>query len=126
MPSQAPRSHSPARKPVDACSAPLLQRAPLTQFSKVSQAEQAPPIVHAVLQSVGQPLGSSHRAQLELHFGHDFSHVRLHLDYQAARSGAAPWMRTLIPWEGTLFLARASSRRIPQRGGVCWLTSLPT
>lgn len=47
---------------------------------------ETPPIVHDVLNSPGQPLDSSTRAFFEPRFGHDFSHVRLHTNSQAASS----------------------------------------
>ncbi len=46
----------------------------------------APPIVHEVLRSPGQPLDSATRAYFEPRFGHDFSRVRVHTDSQAAES----------------------------------------
>jgi Domain of unknown function (DUF4157) len=48
----------------------------------------APPIVHEVLNSPGQPLDSATRAFMEPRFGHDFSSVRLHTG-GAARSSTA-------------------------------------
>ncbi len=49
----------------------------------------APPIVHEVLRSPGQPLDASTRAFMEPRFGHDFSRVRVHTDASAARSARA-------------------------------------
>jgi hypothetical protein len=46
----------------------------------------APPIVHDVLASPGQPLDASTRAFFEPRFGHDFSNVRVHSDAAAAQS----------------------------------------
>src|SRR5690348_2379195 len=40
----------------------------------------APPIVHEVLRSPGQPLDKQTRAFFEPRFGHDFSRVRVHTD----------------------------------------------
>lgn len=40
----------------------------------------APPVVHQVLASPGQPLPASERAFFEPRFGHDFSRVRVHTD----------------------------------------------
>src|SRR5579859_3515129 len=51
-----------------------------------SSASFAPPIVHDVLSSPGQPLDRSLRAFMEPKFGHDFSRVRVHLDDKAADS----------------------------------------
>jgi hypothetical protein len=50
---------------------------------------EAPPIVHQVLRSPGQPLDASSRAFFEPRFGYDFSHVRVHSDSQAAESARA-------------------------------------
>ncbi|HEY4677149.1 MAG TPA: DUF4157 domain-containing protein [Candidatus Angelobacter sp.] len=49
----------------------------------------APPIVHEVLRSPGQPLGKTTRDFMEPKFGHDFSHVRVHTDERAAESARA-------------------------------------
>ena len=49
----------------------------------------APPIVHDVLRSPGQPLDRATRASLEPRFGHDFSRVRIHSDAKAAESARA-------------------------------------
>jgi hypothetical protein len=49
----------------------------------------APPIVHDVLRSPGQPLDATTRAFMEPRFGHDFSSVRVHTDSRAAESARA-------------------------------------
>jgi hypothetical protein len=49
----------------------------------------APPIVHDVLRSSGQPLDTSTRGFMEPRFGHDFSHVRVHTDGRAVKSASA-------------------------------------
>lgn len=46
----------------------------------------APPIVHQVLRSPGQPLDAATRGFFEPRFAHDFSKVRIHADAQAAES----------------------------------------
>lgn len=46
----------------------------------------APPIVHEVLASPGQPLDTSTRAFFEPRFGHDFSRVRIHTTAAAQQS----------------------------------------
>jgi hypothetical protein len=51
-----------------------------------AQPESAPPIVHEVLRSPGQPLDAATRAYMEPRFGHDFSKVRVHADGKAAES----------------------------------------
>ncbi len=55
---------------------------------RVTPAE-APPIVHEVLQSPGQPLETATRSFMEPRFGHDFSHVRVHHDRPSAESARA-------------------------------------
>ena len=49
----------------------------------------APPIVHEVLRSPGQPLDAATRASMEPRFGHNFSQVRVHTDAKAAQSARA-------------------------------------
>src|SRR5262249_16099472 len=48
-----------------------------------------PAIVHEVLRSSCQPLDAETRTFMEPHFGHDFSHVRVHTDARAAASTQA-------------------------------------
>ena len=50
---------------------------------------QAPPIVHEVLRSPGQPLDSDTLAFFESRFGRDLSGVRVHTDSRAAESARA-------------------------------------
>jgi outer membrane protein OmpA-like peptidoglycan-associated protein len=47
---------------------------------------EAPPIVHEVLRSPGQPLDAATRAFMEPRFGQSFSAVRVHADARAAES----------------------------------------
>lgn len=54
-----------------------------------SEPSTAPPIVHEVLRSPGQPLDASTRALMEPRFGHDFSRVRIHSDARAEESAQA-------------------------------------
>ena len=51
--------------------------------------EVAPPLVHKVLSSPGQPLDAATRAFMEPRFGLDFSLVNVHSDAQAAQSARA-------------------------------------
>ena len=54
------------------------------------QAEStAPPIVHDVLRSPGNPLDANVRREMEQRFGHDFRQVRIHSDARAAASASA-------------------------------------
>jgi hypothetical protein len=46
----------------------------------------APPLVHDVLRSSGEPLDATTKAFMETSFGHDFSRVRVHTDTRAAES----------------------------------------
>ena len=55
---------------------PVLQR----QASSAATVDTAPPVVHEVLQSPGQPLATDTRAFMEPRFGHDFGQVRIHAD----------------------------------------------
>src|SRR5260370_5317480 len=47
---------------------------------------EAPPTVHQVLRSPGQPLETVTRAFMEPRFGHDLSNIRMHADADAANS----------------------------------------
>jgi hypothetical protein len=49
----------------------------------------APPIVHEVLRSSGQPLDPATRAFMEPRFGHDFSRVQVYADASAEQSARA-------------------------------------
>jgi hypothetical protein len=49
----------------------------------------APPVVHDVLRSSGEPIDHTTRTTFEPRFGHDFSQVRIHADETAARSAQA-------------------------------------
>ena len=50
---------------------------------------EAPPIVHEVLRSTGQPVDPAARGFMEARFGYDFSRVRVHADEKAAESARA-------------------------------------
>lgn len=65
-----------------------LQTKPLVQQQVAGNGggSEAPPIVHEVLRSPGQPLDPGTRAFMESRFGHDFSQVRIHSDRKAAES----------------------------------------
>ena len=66
-----------------------LQRANIHPSSFIPHPSAAPPIVHDVLRSPGQPLDPATRAFFEPRFGHDFSRVRVHTDAKAAESAWA-------------------------------------
>ncbi len=74
-----PQQHQPAP------AGGLLQRAAVTPAAP----ELAPPIVHDVLRTPGQPLDATTRAFMEPRFGRDFGDVRVHADAQAADSARA-------------------------------------
>lgn len=66
----------------------------LKQLQRRSSSAQAaptiaPPIVHQVLRSSGQPLDPVTRASMEPHFERDLSDVRIHTDAQATSSARA-------------------------------------
>ncbi len=69
------------------CEREQLNEKPVAKSEVV--AGEAPPIVHRVLSSPGQPLDPSTRAYFEPRFGHDFSKIRVHADTEAARSAEA-------------------------------------
>jgi hypothetical protein len=54
-----------------------------------AESNLAPPVVHEVLNSPGQPLDRATRAFFEPRFGHDFSQVRIHADSRASQSARA-------------------------------------
>jgi hypothetical protein len=49
----------------------------------------APPIVHEVLHSPGQPVDPATRGFIESRFGHDFSKVKVHADQRAGAAASA-------------------------------------
>jgi len=64
----------------------ILQRASLSPHEREKEGQEAPPIVHEVLRSPGQPLDAATRSFFEPRFGYDFSQVRVHTDSKAAES----------------------------------------
>ena len=70
------------------CSEKSEETLQLKAVSTVTPTE-APPIVHRVLRSPGQPLDSATRSFFEPRLGQDLSHVRVHTDAQAAESAHA-------------------------------------
>jgi hypothetical protein len=57
--------------------------------SRPSGPEPAPPVVHDVLDSPGEPLDPQTRVSMESRFGYDFRSVRVHSDGRAGASAAA-------------------------------------
>jgi predicted nucleic acid-binding protein len=76
--------------------------------SGVSQIE-APPIVHNVLRSPGQPLDSSTRAFMEPRFGWDFSRVRVHSNAEADQSAGEVNARAYTVGNDVVFAANQFS-----------------
>jgi Domain of unknown function (DUF4157) len=68
-----------------------------------AQVQTAPPIVHEVLRSPGQPLDASTRTFMEPRFGHDFSRVRVHADSEAASSAQAIGARAYTAGQHIVF-----------------------
>jgi len=79
-----------------------LQRSAVADASH-SDRLTAPPIVHDVLRSPGQPLDQTVRAGMEAGFGHDFSRVRVHTDRAAAESARAVNARAFTVGEQIVF-----------------------
>ncbi len=63
----------------------------------------APPIVHDVLRSTGQPLEPSTRRFMEARFGHDLSGVRVHHDRKAAKAARAVQARAFTVGRNVIF-----------------------
>jgi len=91
-----------------------------TKRVRASGTEQAvaPPIVHDVMHSSGQPLDAATRAFMEPRFGHNFSQVRVHTDDQAAASALDVNARAytvgddIVFGKGQYHLSAASSQRL--------------
>lgn len=54
-----------------------------------ASAAAVPPVVHETLAASGQSLDAPVRERMESHFGHNFSHVRIHTDARASESARA-------------------------------------
>ena len=67
----------------------MVQRACVSRGTCSAEQAAAPPIVHEVLQSPGQPLDPATRAFMEPRLGRDLSRVRVHTDGRAAASAQA-------------------------------------
>ena len=71
----------------------------------------APPIVHEVLKSPGQPLDFATRGYMEPRFGYDFGSVRVHTDESAAASAQALHARAYTVGSHIVFSNREPSPR---------------
>lgn len=91
-----------------------LQRRTSNQAESIT----APPIVHEVLRSPGQPLDATTRTFMESRFGHDFSQVRVHTDARAADAALAVYARAftldsdIVFGNGEHAPSKASGRRL--------------
>jgi hypothetical protein len=113
----------------DAPSTGVLQR----RESGQKQPAAAPPIVHDVLRSPGQPLDAATRAFMEPRFEHDFSKVRIYADERAANAAASIDARAFTSNQsvvfgagqyapqttaGRLLLSHELAHVVQQQGGV--------
>ena len=64
---------------------------------------EAPPLVHEVLRSSGQPLEPGTRDFMESRFGYDFSRVKVHTDSRAAASSQAIQARAYTAGDNVVF-----------------------
>lgn len=78
---------APVRRPASATTAPVQLQGLRT--GRPEDGAYAPPEVHRVLSTSGQPLAPILRSRFEQGFSQDFSHVRVHADETAARSAQA-------------------------------------
>jgi hypothetical protein len=83
---------------------PLVQRKLSADSTGIAT---APPIVHDVLSSQGQPLDPATRAFFELRFGHDFGNVRVHADTKATESAQAVGARAFTVGQHIAFADRS-------------------
>jgi Domain of unknown function (DUF4157) len=72
-------------------------------FEQEADRVAAPPIVHDVLRSPGQPLDTATRAFMEPRFGHDFSKVRVHSDARAAEAASVLSARAYTVGDNVVF-----------------------
>jgi len=70
----------------DACEEEEKKKLQTKTADTTRAAGEAPPIVHEVLDSPGEPLDAGTRAFFEPRFGRDFSQVRVHADAKATES----------------------------------------
>jgi hypothetical protein len=123
------------RMPAPAPGSPVTQtaRTPLVQrhtpTTPSASADDAPPLVHEVLASAGEPLDTTTRAYFEPRFGHDFGDVRVHSDARARASARSVHALAYTvgnhvvfgdgqPWRGAArgLLAHELTHVVQQRG----------
>src|SRR5262249_26265899 len=68
-----------------------------------TSATTAPPLVHEILRSPGQPLDAATRTLMESLFASDFSRVRIHTDARAAESARAARARAYTVGQHVVF-----------------------
>ncbi len=116
--------------PKPAAPAPVLQRKAAGAFAPA----EAPPIVHRVLGTPGQPLDPPTRSFFEQRFRHDFSRVRIHADDQASQSAAAVGARAYTvgsqivfgqPSPGRTLLGHELAHVVQQRALPSHATRIP-
>jgi hypothetical protein len=73
----------------------------------------APAAVHDTIARPGAPLSATLRSDLESRFGHDFAHVRIHTDAQAAHSADAVGARAYTVGSDVVF---GAGRWAPESG----------
>src|SRR5579859_71836 len=74
---------------------------------------EAPPSVHEVLRSPGQPLDTATRAFMEPRFGRDFSSVRVHTDRAASQSAEEVHAHAYTVGRDIVFAGGQSSSNFP-------------
>jgi hypothetical protein len=87
-----------------------LQRKEASDIAIVGADTEAPPIVHEVLRSAGEPLDARTRAFMEPHFGRSFADVRIHADARAAESARSVHAHAYTVGRDIVF---ASGRYVP-------------
>lgn len=87
------------------------QHKPLNPSAQELSPTFAPPVVHSVLHSPGQPLDQATQTSFEKRFKHDFSQVRVHADAQASESAGAVQAQAYTVGEHIAF---AQGRYAPQ------------
>ncbi|MDX1530150.1 MAG: DUF4157 domain-containing protein [Rhodothermales bacterium] len=73
------------------------------QASAPTREAEAPPLVHDVLRTTGQPLDAAMRADMEARLGFDFSNVRVHTDDRAADSASVVRARAYTVGDHVVF-----------------------
>ncbi len=100
-------AHLKLSRKCDACEAEEKKKLQMKSAATARAAgHEAPPIVHEVLHSPGEPLDAATCAFFAPRFGHDFSHVRIHTDERAAASARAVGALAYVVGQHIAFAAR--------------------